>query len=84
MEPNQSEFQEMQRKVNELYMFMLSFRNPGEIDPQVARTITSIVGGITLGGLLDVTTDGATNGQVIKLNTSTGKWEPANDIDTDT
>lgn len=37
---------------------------------------------ISLGDLSNVTTTGATNGQVIKLNTTSGLWEPENDLDT--
>ncbi len=37
---------------------------------------------IKLGDLFDVEVEGATNNQVIKIDTSDYKWKPANDIDT--
>ena len=44
--------------------------------------LPSVIANTKLGDLFDVDTQGATNGQVIKLNTTNDKWEPANDIDT--
>lgn len=78
----EQQLMEMQLQIDELKAFKRAWFSAAEVDPQVARTVTKIVGGITLNELNDVDTSGVTNGQVIKYNDSTEIWENANDIDT--
>lgn len=80
MTPEQE--QKLNRAIEMLERMDGMFRNPAQIDPQYASTIKAIVGAVTLNSLADVDTSGVNNGQVIKYNSTTQKWVPANDIDT--
>lgn len=78
MNPNNTEFQEMQRKINELYDFMKSFESAAQLSPQAQTTIKRVVGGIKLSDLVDVEgTDTASTGQVLKKTPTT--WQPGTD-----
>lgn len=80
MSPEQQKIQELEKKVEELTRFMLSWSNPSQVSPQAVKTIRTIIGNnLTLNDLSDVSTAGVTNGQVIKYNDSNQTWEPGND-----
>lgn len=71
---------DMQRKIEELERSNRAWFSEGEVDPQIKRTVTRIVGDISINDLSDVDTAGVSNGNVLKYNN--GTWEPAVDIDT--
>lgn len=71
---------DMQQQIDELNRFYRSWFSSGEVDPQIKKTVTKIVGGISINDLSDVDTTGVVNGEVLKYNN--GTWEPAADIDT--
>ena len=66
MTPEQlQEFEEMKLQVAQFEVFL---QNAAQVDPQVASTITAIVGDIPLGNLSDVTLTSPSNGEVLKFN----------------
>lgn len=83
MTPEQLEqFNKMDRTITELTRRFDALNTEPEYDPAVAETLARVVSKrIRLTDLLDVNT-GATNNQVIKWNSTTEEWDPANDIDT--
>lgn len=68
MSPEQLKIQELERKVEKLMNFMLSFDNASQITPQHSDTIRTIVGATTIGGLSDVVIGSPSNGQVLKYD----------------
>ncbi len=48
----------------------------------VTALVTAAIGKTNIGTLLNVDDTGITNGQLLKWNSSTELYEPANDIDT--
>lgn len=78
MNPNETRFQELERKVDELTAFMRSFENPALITPLTKSTLQAIIGALKLSDLSDVEgTDSASTGQVLKKTSTT--WQPGTD-----
>lgn len=80
MTPEQRQIQELQRQVNELTRFMMSFENSQSVNPNHALTIKKIVGAVRLADLEDVSNATPSSGQVLKFNGTL--WAPGTDIDT--
>ena len=77
----QQRFQEIQRELDSMRLFMRSFLSAAELDPDIQRTILRVVGTLKLSDLSDVEdTDSATTGKVLKKTATT--WQPGDDIDT--
>lgn len=64
----------MRRAEDLQFIESIARRLDGKIDAKIALT--------KLTDLFDVDTTGVSNGQVIKYNSTTEEWEPANDIGT--
>jgi hypothetical protein len=61
--------------------FIESLKSLNTIDPQVSRTIVSLIGNnLTLASLSDVSDTPPSSGQVLKYNGT--EWAPGTDIDT--
>ena len=57
-----------EERLNRIEAWMDTFSNPSQLDPQIQRTITKVLGGISLTELSDVTITSPTNTQVLKYN----------------
>jgi len=81
MSPEQRQIQELERKVQTLTDFMMSFDSVATLAPNVQATIKRLAVAQKLSDLTDVeNTTGATTGYVLKKTSTT--WQPAPDIDT--
>jgi len=84
MSPEQrQQFEMMQKRLDALERVEnVSFIESIKRRLGVNTTVAADINAITLTDLADVDTDGVTDGQVIKYNSSNVTWENANDIDT--
>lgn len=78
----QEKLNQLERQIQDLNNFRSQFFSAAEIDPQIARTILKIAGGLNLTDLKNVNDSGITDGQLLKYNSSNEMYEPADDIDT--
>lgn len=79
MNPLEQKVAILEQKVSDLESLLTSFQGAASVDQLIAR---AVAGQINLGDLKNVTDTGITNGQLLKWNSSTNLYEPANDIDT--
>lgn len=80
MTPEQlQQFQDMQRRLESLERA----ENVSFIDNIRRRlNVEQLISQIRLGSLFDVDDTGITNGQLLKWNSTSKRYKPANDIDT--
>lgn len=79
MSPEQLKLQELENRIIKLEEFIRSLHNPAQYNPEVISALITVIGNINLNDLNDVDTSGVSNGQVIKYNSSTQKWENDDD-----
>ena len=83
MNPLEQRVQQLENQVQELQQQSQALRNPAQYDPILTAALIDVVfNNVTLNDLSDVDDTGITNGQLLKFNSSSGNYEPANDIDT--
>lgn len=69
---------EINRKLDEIMLWMSQFETAAQTTPMVKQTIQAIVGAVRLSDLADVSgTDAASSGEVLKYDGST--WSPGTD-----
>lgn len=66
----------LEQRVSELEQKLESMTNAAQIDVQIARAIAR---NINIGDISNVNDAGITNGQLLKWNSTTKLYEPAND-----
>lgn len=77
MSPDKLRIQELEKKVDTLTNFMMSFENNQSVAPNHALTIRRIVGATRLADLEDVSIPSPSSGQVLEYNGSV--WVAATD-----
>lgn len=71
--------EQVQREIIRMQAFERSFKNAAEFDPEIAKTIVTIVGGfsLSLNDLIDVDANSPSPGQPLEWNGTA--WAPGTD-----